>query len=478
MAQLLLSATDAAGGTSQLRFVRLGMGRKVTATGTVAVADLPSGTARLAFYTRGAYFSQTETERRPAKLLVIQARRLIDAELAFNEPFRARQRATAVPGEGRQNLALAAVSEADYALLVSQLPLARRPFACITPAECAMAALLGKLSREPVRLLWRRGSQMLGLLVRQGEILARHATRVEHDAGADESAFALRVLPLLGASAARFAPGDATDLLPTLALGEWGALPAGFDSAVGAGLRVQLQALFTGAPVDDVAHWPELYGLRFVADNFNFLGGDYLAEVQGVQLARPLVLAASLAALATGLWAAATVVQGLNLNQGLEQRRTTLATALQTLDSQRPKPEELERLKRRLGVQSALEGLRLDRFLAWVSANTPPGVIIRRLEVNRSATPAAAPLAAATAVAGLPATGSLGQDGAAARQGWAVAIEYEVPGSYAQAEQKSAAILAALGNRAKLLNSGLQIHNDEPSRLVIALVAQEAAFLE
>lgn len=106
MPMLLLSATDAANNATHLRFARLGLGRKVTATGVISLAELPTGMARLAFYTRSAYFSQTETERRPAKILAIQARRLIDAELAFNEPFRARQRATAVPGEGRQNLTL------------------------------------------------------------------------------------------------------------------------------------------------------------------------------------------------------------------------------------------------------------------------------------------------------------------------------------------------------------------------------------
>jgi hypothetical protein len=83
---LLLSATDAANNATHLRFARLGLGRKVTATGLIALGDLPTGMARLAFYTRSAYFSQTETERRPAKILAIQARRLIDAELAFNEP--------------------------------------------------------------------------------------------------------------------------------------------------------------------------------------------------------------------------------------------------------------------------------------------------------------------------------------------------------------------------------------------------------
>lgn len=273
MAMLLLSATDAANSATHLRFARLGLRRKVTATGLIALADLPTGTARLAFYTRSAYFSQNETERQPAKLLAIQARRLIDAELAFNEPFRARQRATAVAGEGRQNLALAAVSEADYSLVVNRLPLAIRPFATITTAECAMAALLGKLTSEPVSLLWRRGSQMLGLLVKQGEIHARHATRVEQQEAQDEAAFAVRVLPLLAASAARFGTtAGAAVVLPTLTLGEWGSLPAGFDTPLEAGLKVQLRKLFVGAPVDDVAQWPELYGLRFVTDHFNHWG--------------------------------------------------------------------------------------------------------------------------------------------------------------------------------------------------------------
>jgi hypothetical protein len=472
MAMLLLTATDAANDATQFRFAHLGLLRKVTATGVISLAELPAGTARLAFYTRSAYFSQTETERRPAKLLPLMVRRLIDADLAFNEPFRARHRATAVVGEGRQNLAVAAVAEADYALLANRLPLTTRAFANITPAECAMAALLGKLSREPVRLLWRRGNQLLGLLVRQGDIYARHAARVEQDVAVDEANFAERVLPLLATAATRFATGSgAPPVLPTLALGEWGSLPAVVDGALGLALRVQLQALFTGAPVDDVAHWPELYGLRFVGDDFNFLTSDYQAEVQGVLLTRPLLRTAALATAVFGGMATLAAVQTNQLSAGLETRRAALETQLKAIDSQRPKPEELEKLKRRMGVQSTLEGLRLDRFLAWVSANTPPGVIIRKLEVSRSASTTPAPAA-------LPVVdqSSAAKEAAPPAQSWSVAIEYEVPGVYAQVEQKSAAIMSGLGTRSKLISSSLRIDNDQPSRLMIALVTQASSF--
>jgi hypothetical protein len=474
MTMLLLSATVAANSATHLRFARLGLRRKVTATGLIALADLPAGTARLAFYTRSAYFSQAEIERQPAKLLPIQARRLIDAELAFNEPFRARHNATALPGQGRQNLTLAAVAEADYALLASRLPLSTRPFASITPAECAMAALLGKLTREPVRLLWRRGSQMLGLLVRQGAIHARHAARSEQDVALDEAAFAERVLPLLGSAATRFAGGNgAAAVLPALALGEWGSLPAGFDSTVGAGLRVQLQRLFAGAPVDDVAQWPELYGLRFVTNHFNFLTSDYQAEAQGVFLARPLLRMSAVATAVIGGLAVLAAVQANQLGQGMEKRRTTLETQHKAVEGQRPAPEDLEKLKRRLGVQSTLEGLRLDRFLAWISASTPAGVIIRKLEVTRSTAAAAPPVAAPPIAQSVAA-----KEPAASMQSWSAAIEFEVPGSYAQAEQKSAAIMAALGSKGKLMSSALRVDNDQSARLSIALAAQENAFLE
>jgi hypothetical protein len=274
----------------------------------------------------------------------------------------------------------------------------------------------------------------------------------------------------VGAAAARVSPRGGAAVLPTLALGEWGSLPAGFDTALGAGLRVQLHKLFTGAPVDDVAQWPELYGLRFVSDHFNFLTSDYQAEVQGVLLARPLLRTAAFATAVIGGLAALAAVQANQLGQGLQTRRATLEADLNAVESQRPKPDELEKLKRRLGVQSTLEGLRLDRFLAWISANTPNGVIIRRLEVNRSATPL--PPAAALPVA----PGPEAKDPAASRQSWTAAIEYEVPGAYAQAEQKSAAIMAALGTKAKLLSSALSIDNDLPSRLKIVLATQETAF--
>jgi hypothetical protein len=468
---LLLSVTDAANSDTHVRFARLGLRRRVTATGLIALADLPVGTARLAFYTRTAYFSQSEAERRSAKLLPIQVRRQIDADLAFNEPFLARHYATSLPGGGRQNLALAAVAEADYALLANRLPLATRPFACITPAECAMAALLSKLTREPVRVLWRRGRQMVGLLVRQGAIHARHAARVEQDVAADEAAFALRVLPLLGAAVARFSTtASVAGVLPTLALGDWSGLAASFDSTLGAGLRAQLHRLFTGAPADDVAQWPELYGLRFVTDHFNFLSSDYQGEVRGTLLARPLLVPGALTSAVFGLLAAFNAVQASQLEQAMQTRRTTLETQLKAVDSQRPKPEEVEKIKRRLGVKSTLEGLRLDRFLAWISTNTPPGVIIRKLEVNRSANP--------SPVATMVAPSSEEKEASAPAQSWLAAIEFEVPGAYSQSEERSAAIMSALATKGKLISSALRVGDDQPSRLLITLVTQETAFLE
>ena len=467
MAMLLLTTTDYAADDGLLRYARIGSGRKVLATGTARVVDLPPGEARVSFYARTAYFNQTETDRRAAQMQPIHARRLIDGELAFSEPFRARQRATTAPGEGRQNLALAAVAEADYALLANRLPLLQRPFACITAAECALAALLGKATKEPARLLWRRGSHMLGLLVEGGQIHARHAARVEREAALDEATFADRVLPLLSGAANRSGnAGAGRDVVITLALGEWGALPEGVDAKIGAGVRNQLQALFPGAPADDVAAWPELYGLPFVAEDFNFLTLPYQAEVQGARLAKPVLWVAGAAAAVFGMVAAFSALQASDLNSGTDTRRTALTANLQKVESQIPKPEDIEKLKRRLGVQSTLEGIRLDRFLAWVSKNTPKGVIIRKLDVSRDASPAAPATAGAANAAPLPLVS------------WKAAIEYEVPGPYAEAEQKSAAIMTALGNKSKLVSSALNVKNDEPSRLSISLVTQETVFAE
>jgi len=471
---LLLSTTGDAAHDGTLRYASLGARRKVIATGTVSLADLPAGQARLSFYTRTAYFSQIETDRRTAKMIPIQARRLIDGELAFNEPFRARQRATTAPGEGRQNLALAAVAEADYALIANRLPLLQRPFACITAAECALAALLGQVTQEPVRLLWRRDKQIVGLLVEAGQIHARHAARVEREAALDEATFADRVLPLLATAANRAGNTQAgRSVVITLGLGQWGVLPEGVDGKIGSGVQSQLQALFPGAPVDDVAAWPELYGLPFVTPEFNFLAADYQAEVQGVRLTRPMLWLAGAAAAVCGTVAALAAVQAQGIDSDVATRRATLTASYQQIQSQIPTPEDIEKLKRRMGVESALEGIRLDRFLAWVSNNTPKGVIIRKLEVSRDTTARAAAPAAPAAPSPVAAAAN-----AVAAPSWKAAIEFEVPGIYAEAEAKSAAIMAALGSKSKLLGSALSVKNDEPTRLSISLVTQETVFAE
>jgi len=465
MAMLLLSTTGDASAESELRYASLGAGRKVTATGTVRLADLPAGEARLSFYSRIAFFNHVVTEKTAAKMVPIQVRRLIDAELAFNEPFRSRQRTTDA-GEGRQNLAISAVAEADFTMVTAHLPLAQRPFACVTPAECVLAALMAQVTKEPVRLLWRRANQLLGVLVVNGVVHARHATRVENDTAQDEADFAARVLPLLAATANRLpTPGPALDVVVTLALGEWGALPEGVDNKIASGVYSQLEDLFPGAPANDVKAWPELYGLPFVAPEFNFLAAEYQAEVDSVRYAKPVIWAVG-GVTALYLTAMAfAAIQTSGINSQLATRRADISGSVQSVSSKLPSPADIETLKRRLGVQNALDGIRLDRFLAWVSKNTPPDMRIRMLDISREQAPAA-PNQAGQAPAVVP------------QQSWKAAIEYEVTGPYADAERKSASVIAALGKKTKLLSSQLNVVSGEPAHLSISLVTQETVFSE
>jgi hypothetical protein len=466
MAMLLLSTTGDASGESELRYARIGAGRKVSATGMVRLADLPAGEARLSFYSRIAFFSHVTTEKSTPKMLPIQVRRLIDAELAFNEPFRARQR-TSDAGEGRQNLAIAAVAEADFTLVTAHLPLVDRPFACVTPTECVLAALLAQVTQEPTRVLWRRANQLLGLLVAGGVVHARHAARVENDVAQDEADFAARVLPLLAATAGRLnTTGPGRDVVVTLALGEWSHLPEGVDNKIGSGICSQLEDLFPSAPASDVRAWPELYGLPFVAAEFNFLPAEYQAEVDGVRYAKPVMWAAAAVAAVYATITGFAAIQTNSLNTQLATRRADITTSVQNVSGKLPSPGDIETLKRRLGVQNALDGIRLDRFLAWVSKNTPKDMHIRALDVSRAA---GAPPAANQAVAD-PAT--------TPAQSWNVAIVYEVPGPYADAERKAAAAIAALGSKTKLISSQLSVGVDATSRLSIALVTQETVFSE
>lgn len=467
MAMLLLSTTGDASGESELRYARIGAGRKVMATGMVRLADLPAGEARLSFYSRIAFFSHVVTEKSAPKMLPIQVRRLIDAELAFNEPFRSRQRATEA-GEGRHNLAIAAVAEADFSLVTTHLPLAQRPFANVTPVECVLAALLAQVSKEPVRVLWRRVNQLLGLLVVDGVVHARHAARVENDTAQDEADFAARVLPLLASTANRLpTAGPGRDVVLTLALGEWGQLPDGLDNKIANGVYTQLEALFPLAPDSEVKAWPELFGLGFVPAEFNFLPAEYQAEVDSVRYAKPMMWTATAVAVGFATVAAVAAVQANDITSKLEARRAEISSNVQNVSSKLPSPGDIEALKRRLGVQNALDGIRLDRFLAWVSKNTPQDMRIRTLDVSRGAgAPAAANPVVPAATTSSPS------------QSWNVAIDYEVPGPYAEAESKVAAVIAALGTKTKLLSSQLSVSNDQAARLSITLVTQETVFSE
>lgn len=469
--KLLLTLLDEGGGRvgARARYVVL-RGRAVRAEGECAMAELPAGgTLRTSFLARGSYFDRVDAEVKSAKMLPFQARRLVEGALAFNEPFRVRFTAKDL-GSGRQRLDLLAVSEADFGAAASQLPTQSRACERIALVESAIAALVAQETPEPADVLWLRGPNLLGLVVENGAVLARLLDRPAIGAGDEggEDALAGRIERMRGslqAAARRAFPGREVSL--HLALGE---LAADAPSARGAAadaassaLETRLARRFTGGQPRAPLQWPEVYGLLTLANGYSLLDTGYQQRAWAEKAALGLGAALLAGGLATAATAAARYVEWERTRADYASRSGKVAADHAGLKPRLPTPAQLAALEQRLKVEGGASDFRVDALLAWISAITPNGAIIRKLEAGGGKTGGAA--APASGVA--PAPGAAAAPAASA--GLNVSVEWELQGDYPAIEKLAAQLAERLGERAALTGSKLEYTPGEAARTTARL---------
>jgi len=442
--KLLLTPVETGGAAApRVRYVAL-KGRTVQAEGDCAAADLPGGGAlRVAFLSRSGYFDRVEAEVKSAKMLPFQARRLVDAALAFNEPFRVRYAAHAL-GADRQRLDLVAVADADYAALARLLPLQSRACDRVALVESAIAALVAQETPEPAAVLWLRGANLLGLLVENGAVLARLLDRA---AGAEAAAEGLagrleRMRGSLRSATRRVFPEREISL--HLALGELADLPQAqteIDSAAATALQTRLARRYTGGQPNAALRWPEVYGLQTLSNDFSLLDPGLQQRAWAEKSALGVAALLMVGAAATAAAAALRHADGQRLAAEYENRRSAVAAKHAALEPRMPEPAELAALAQRAAIEAGVSDFRIDSLLAWISQITPRGAIIRELQANPAPTsPGGSPGAPAAAAAAVPLL---------------ISVEWELHGDYPASERLAAALVERLGERTQLSGSAL-----------------------
>ena len=461
--QLLVTLVDD-GTTALLARYALLSGGKVVTEGECSPRELPfAPEARAVFFSRSGYFDRVEAEVRNARTLPFQVRRIIEAAMAFNEPFKARFASKEI-SSGLYRLDVAAVADADIRASLEALPTMTVPFSRLVLAETAIAALVGMETDEPAGVLWMRNGIVIGALVEKGVVLARAMDRPS-SGGVDRSLSGVselggrieRVWGSVSAAARRLFPGREVTL--ALALGELVGKGSAEDIPSRT-LEARLVQRFPGASDNAVLAWPELYGLSVVPACYSLLDPNYQEEALVSRYATRL----GVALLACGVVAvAASAFQYFNwykAHASFAGRNAKLDADYAAVKKILPSPEQLAALQRSLNTPSGEADFRLDLFLSWLSHITPEGALIRRLSVGGSASTDST---VAPAVAGSPLV---------------VTIDWDVSGDYTSVEKLTADLLIGLGARTKLSNSKLGYKPGGSAKFTTVLVPMAGAFKE
>ncbi|WXG54192.1 MAG: hypothetical protein RNU03_05720 [Candidatus Sedimenticola sp. (ex Thyasira tokunagai)] len=376
--ELLLAVVPGGDGQPVLHYAMVD-GRRIRKVGEGEPAGL-TGPMRAAVFSPAGYFERVDLAAPSPKLLPLAARRHLDAELVFDEPYRLRVRSR-VKRERTIAADMAAMPELDLDTAVALLPLEEQPCLQMVPVELAIAALVRKATAEPVIVLWEKGGVLLSLLIAEGMIEAR--TRENVSAENRELVIARAEASLRTSASHR---GEGREIFLTLGMGDLCGHGADLGEKSVEVFEKKLAKLYRGRrgmAADIVLRSPELYGLPFVDDDWNFQEKNYRDQVQSWRYAKPVAAAAGVAGILFALYGGFQHLQAMNAASEFDKRQAKL---LQTqVEIGRILPSEQAMATARSGLQVQVQSLsevRLDHMLDWLTHLVPEGVIIRSLVVE------------------------------------------------------------------------------------------------
>jgi len=459
--ELLLAAVPGENGETEVRYAALS-GKRITAIGE-GVPERFTGPTRVSLFSLDSYFEQEDLAAASLKLLPLVARRHVDAELVFDDAsYRLRTRSRS-RRERTISADIAAIPDIDLEAAVAMLPLKQRPCLQMVPLELAIAALVRKVTADAVMVFWEKGGVLVSMLVADGMVQTRMRERVT-----DENREAIISRAEAGLRAGANRSGENREISLTLYTGE---LIDRMQDDRDKPVRIlekkfaRLYRVGRKVPRDAVLRDPELYGLPFVAQDWNFLDTDYRTQVQSWCYARPAAAMAAAAGVLFALYGGLQHLQALSVASDFDQRRSALSASLAEFERIRPSDEAMASVRSRLQVQrQSVSEVRLDRVLDWLTHLVPEGVVISALEMA----PTPLPRKRAQSAPNPYAPGQKPFD---------VKMEIVLAETALDAAEASAAeVVRRLSQRLQMLDSRLQVPAPEPGvrRNVVLVVRAQA----
>ena len=411
---LLAVVEPPSGGAHGTARYALMSGKQIVQAGSCApnaLLQIPAATTRVAFLSQMSYLERLTLTAPKRGLLEMAARRHVNEEQIFTGPYRLRLRVAATSGQQFVTELVAAL-QSDLDAVLEEVRPAARPVTLLLPAECAIAALLAKATPHPAVAHWARGDLFLSLLIADNAVVARRVERRASATWSDYNALIESNTRLFEAEArqklgrevqASVYFGELYDMMQRSAAapaeGGIGARPAvegrrmaptvarepSPDAFLG-DIEARIAKLFVNADGTDataeVFHQPELYGLAFARQDFSLLESGYQHEVLAHRYARPAAAAAAAAGVVLLYWGGTSLLRALAMHEEFVTRQTKLVRLTQELEPRIPTPNAVEALLSTLRLsQQQQNEMRVDRFLAWLSQVTPPGVILDSVNI-------------------------------------------------------------------------------------------------
>lgn len=479
---ILVSAGELGAEAPESRRVRYAVmdGRKVVQhsdCGLLQIQSLGGRDVRVGFFSRSAYFGRSQAQTENKRLATVVARRFIDGEMLFTDPYRLRL-TTRLVSENEVRLKLMAAGEIDCIRLEDALPLDTQPISLATLEEAAIAALVAKATVEPVLVLFARAERFLSLVVEDGEVRQRRLENIEPGDMVAAEAAAQRAEMLVGsAMAGEFvAGGDAAkEAALKIYLGDLrplAALPTGARDYVARELEKKIAAQIKGA---DALLEPELFGLAFVSRKWNFLEEEQAHKARAWQVAFPVSMLTIAGALVFGFMAFADLAGTARLGDQLQNDQKRLVADRDALMQHVPQGKELERFNELTSLlKRRSEQVRVDRLLAWMTRELPAGITISSVQMYLQGDSEAAAQAQTAGGAGggggmfatFFGSGSSGKEEEETKKAqqkqpvrqpgtYVVRMELNLPGSYTAVEELAAETIRHLSPKLHFVRSQL-----------------------
>ncbi|MCE1241657.1 hypothetical protein [Oryzomicrobium sp.] len=464
-ATVLVSVGESGGESLEARRVRYAVlkGRRVVREAECEMhelARLGGWQMRASFFSRGAYFERTPSQTDNPRLAAVVARRFIDAEMLFSEAYRLRLQ-IASAGETDFSLRLAACAEIDCLRIEEGLPLETQPVRLAALEESAIAAVVATATSEPVEVYFARGERFVYFIAEAGEVRQRRLDFLPPDEDGIKDALQRAELALSGGGG--WGIGDAAARMPLrIYLGDLKSRSAQADAqrdSASRGLERQLAALVSGG---DVLARPELFGLLWVKNRWNMLENAQVQRALAWQVALPASLVLGGASLVLAGLALTHAVENAGLSRQLEGERAQVLRERDVLMGRVPDQAVQARFSEFFGLlQQRNQQVRVDRLLAWVTQELPPGVVIRSISIR----PAGGGAVSAESKP-LPPNEPPGRVAASGASEHRVQLALTVPGTYESVEAQAGEVLKRLSAKLRFGQSNLKYESGQERALL------------